>query len=637
MVRIRTVLTILAHAIALLGFIPLVAYLDNVPRLLFPAAFAASLLADRIGYELRGRIPTIISLLFFVFYVARFSAANLVGPAVNLLVVLLAIRLVSEKTPRNYLQIFALALFALAGSSLFSLDAIFLLYLVLLLVLIAVSLVILTFYETEGDLALSLAGLKRILAVALLMPAAAVPLMVLFFFIMPRAQVPLWNFLNVAGGKTTGFSEKVQPGSAAAIGEEKGVAFRVTCEKLAKNQLYWRGIVLNSFADNTWVREELPAGEAGHLDNGQTVPQTIYPEPGMQRYLFALNVPRQVAGIRSAISPDFVLTRSMAATGRRVRYEALSVSGATIRSPKGIDREFYLRLPAELPPRILSVGRDIGTRGTSDETRLQLLEEFYRASRISYATTALPVGKEPLDEFLFEKRRGHCEFFASSLAVLLRTAGVPSRLVGGYYGGDYNELGGYYIVTEAMAHVWVEVYLAGRGWVTVDPSQWAANSAGLRGTAPPGLSRRIRMSLDAFSYYWNLTVINYDLEKQVQLFTRANYRLKRLSVAGVVKGLLPVMGTLLVVMAALVVVKRWRRLSPEERLLRKFLRRVRDSHRLVPDPATGLLELAERTGNPRVMEFVAIYTGAVYRDRRLSAAEISRLKALLKAIKDGVR
>ena len=221
MVSIKTVLNFLAYGISLLGFIPLFPYLESVPRMVFPAALVCGVLADRNRYRIHPWLPNVISLLFFVFYAAQFTRENLVGPAVNLLVILLAVRLFSEKTARNYLQIFALSLFSFTSSSLFNLSPVFLVYLFLILVLIAVSLVILTFYSTSSEPIVSPRGLKKILSVALLMPVAALPLMFFLFMILPRTQFPLWNFLNIAGAKVTGFSEKVEPGSASAVGDSK--------------------------------------------------------------------------------------------------------------------------------------------------------------------------------------------------------------------------------------------------------------------------------------------------------------------------------------------------------------------------------------------------------------------------------
>jgi len=216
MVRISTVLNILTYCIALIGYAPLSPFLETVPRFIFPAALVAGFFADRKGKWLAGLLPTIVSILFFAFYAAQLHRDNLVGPAVNLLTVLLSVRLVSEKKVRNYQQIFALALFSLAASSLFTLDSLFLVYLISLLFLVAVTLVILTFHGADNAMVLPAAAVKKILSAACLMPAAALPLMCVFFIILPRTQYPLWNFLNASGSRVAGFSEKVEPGSAPA-------------------------------------------------------------------------------------------------------------------------------------------------------------------------------------------------------------------------------------------------------------------------------------------------------------------------------------------------------------------------------------------------------------------------------------
>lgn len=631
MVRIRTVLNSLACGIALLGFVPLFPYLETVPRLLFPAALAAGIMADRKGWPVRGRVPTVISLFCFIFYASQVGRDNLVGPAVNLLAILLAVRLVSEKSGRNYLQIYALSLFALAGSSLFSLDALFLCYFLLMLTLIAVSLVVLTFHASSSAQAVSRAGMKRIVSVALVMPVASLPLILLFFFILPRTQYPLWNFLNVGGAKVTGFSEKVEPGSAPAVGEVRNVAFRASCPKLPKNQLYWRGIVLNGFEGDAWVRREPPAGEDGIAGRGETVRQTIFPAPGRPPQLLALNIPRSISGLRHTAGPDCTYVKKGAAAGHE-KYEAVSALGATIIMKKGGDAAFYRTLPPRLSQRMAALGREIAARGRDDGERVALLGEFYRDARLTYATTGLPVGEGPLDQFLFEKKRGHCEFFASSFAMLLRAAGVPARLVGGYYGGDYNELGGYYVVSEDMAHVWVEAHLAGKGWVTLDPSVWAVNSAAIGENRERGAARSIAMTLDALGYYWNLAVINYDLERQLRVLSGAHGGLKRLAVPAQLKRLAPALLLLVFAVAGAVILLRRGRVTREERILRAFLRQVRREYGREAGPATGLHELAASLHDPRADRFAEIYGGALYRDRRLTPEQIRELKGLVRGL-----
>jgi hypothetical protein len=626
MVRVRSVLNLLACGIALLGYVPLFPYLEVLPRLFFPAALASGLLSDKRGLRVPPWISTLVSLLFFVYYLARFTRDNFVEPAVNLLVILLAVRLFSEKSDRNYLQIFALALFCFTSSSLFNLSPVFLVYLFLILVLIAVSLVILTFHSASSQPLVSPTGLKKILSVALMMPTAALPLMLVLFFILPRTQFPLWDFLTVGGGKVTGFSEKVEPGTAASVGEVKNVVFRVRCDKLPVEKPYWRGIVLNSFEGNAWVRRGLPPGEEVLSVKGQTIRQTIFPEPGRIPWLMALNIPRYISGVRHGRENDLTFASQGGGLGR-IRYEAVSALGDVIETRRAPDREFYLKVPGTLSRRLVDLGMNIAAKGKSDGEKISLLENYYSGLGLTYATTNLPVGDHPLDDFLFVSKRGHCEFFASSFAALLRVAGLPARLVGGYYGGLYNEIGSYYVVSEEMAHVWVEAYVDGKGWVTIDPSRWAVNFPAATAAAPRGL----RMAFDAFSYYWNLTVINYDLERQLRLVDSAGTGLKRLPMKTF---LTCALAALLLGVAAMVTIRAVKpgKRSRENRVLALFFRKVKREYRFEPAPDMGLFELSALLKDDRVSRFVALYGDAVYHDRKLGSDELRELKRIIGSI-----
>jgi transglutaminase-like putative cysteine protease len=629
MVRISTVLNILTCCIAIMGYAPLSPYLETVPRFIFPAALVAGFIADRKGRWLAGSLATVVSILFFAFYAAQLQRDNLIVPAVNLLTVLLSVRLVSEKKVRNYQQIFALSLFSLAASSLFTLDTLFLFYLIALLFLVAVALVILTFHGADNALVLPVAGVKGILSAACLMPSAALPLMCIFFIILPRTQYPLWNFLNASGSRVAGFSEKVEPGSSPSVGEVRKPVFRVNCGKLAKEQLYWRGGVLNAVVANAWVTGELPSGESGYVADTGAVRHTVYPEPGRSAYLFTLNVPLRFSGIRASLSGDFVL-KSRFATARRARYDVESVPGGVIRTRDKIDSEYYLRLPSPLSRRMAAVGREIAWEGKTDKERVELLKGFFLTSRINYATSGLPVSADPIDEFLFVKKRGNCEFFASSFALLLRAAGVPARLVGGYLGGEYNDLGGYYLVTEDMAHVWVEAHISGVGWVMIDPSTMSANIRSFGENRDRGLAFRVGMYIDSFNYYWNMAVISYDLEKQFRLLNKVNFQIKQLPVAFKPGKFLFWAGIALILPALVMAVARSRRGTREEKILRRFLRKLKGKYPFERLPSTGLHELAAHSGDPRVGKFVEVYCRAVYRDRKLTGEEYRVLKALLR-------
>ena len=247
--------------------------------------------------------------------------------------------------------------------------------------------------------------------------------------------------------------------------------------------------------------------------------------------------------------------------------------------------------------------------------------------------SGLPVGESALEEFLFDKRQGHCEFFASSFAILLRSAGVPARLVGGYVGGDYNELGGYYLVTERMAHVWVEAYLAGTGWVRVDPSVFAENSAEAVGAGGRGGAgaMTVRMFVDSLDHAWNRIVITYDFERQLDAARGISERIEGGGLKRYASRLLPV-AWIVICLAAVVYFWRWgmmQTFSRDQRLLRQFCRVIRRDTGIAPDLSRrGIFGLADASGDERVRRFADIYAGAVYRDRPLSDEEYAQLKTI---------
>jgi protein-glutamine gamma-glutamyltransferase len=625
MVRIKGVLNILTLCIALIGYLPLQSYLDPSARWFFPAALLLGSYLERRKSFLPPRVLTPLSILLFLYFAAGFSLDSLIVVTGDLLVVFLGIRMLGERSGRNYLQIFALSLFCLAASSLYSLSAVFLVYLLLLLFLLAVSLVVLTFHAHDPEIALGRGELKKVLGVSGLMPLAALPIMLFLFVLLPRTQYPLWNFLNV-GPKTTGFSDTVNPGSSSSMTEVKTVVLRAITPRISDQQLYWRGIVLNGFRENAWVRLPAPQEQSLLGERGITVRQEIYPEPSRNPYILALNVPRSITGLSNSDSGDVVFT-SLRQSEKRTRYLAVSVLSDAIRVKGELDRPFYLALPKTVSERLRAKGRELARPGLTAQAKLQLVEQFFRGQKIAYATSGLPTGSDPIDSFLFVAKRGNCEFFASSGATLLRLAGVPARLVGGYRGGSYNEMGGYYLVTEDLAHVWVEAYLDGRGWVTVDPSAWSTGFV-----RNEGFGKELRMYLDALGFYWNKAVINYDLEKQLSLVRSAGNKARNFRFPDHMLRPLALSVLALVPLVALLMFFLRRPRTVEERLLRRFLKAARRLHPSAFREEPGLFELAEAVHDPQVKEFAGIYGAAVYRDQRLKPGELVRLKEIIRIL-----
>jgi protein-glutamine gamma-glutamyltransferase len=628
MVKIATPLKNLSYAVCLLAVAPVYPYLDQGVQIFAPIALVAGIAFDRRPLSpVKGWQATLLAVLFFAFYALQLSRTNVIVPAVNLLVLLLALRLLTGKAARHYLQIFILALFTLAGFSLLSLSPIFLLYLVLLVLCITVGLVLLSFFAIDAQMVLTRREFVQVIRTALVLPAASLLLMLLFFVILPRTQHPLWHFLQPPPAEAAvGFSEEVRPGSVAAISSVREVAFRAEGEWLPDGERYWRAIVLNSPRGASWVRERPPIGERESISGGRSVKLIIYPEPKQQSFLPVLDPPRQVDGVRVEMSSDLLFGLNQGLS-RRIRYQGWSVSGGR-HEAAAVDGDFYLRRP-ELSPRLRAAAAELVAQGRSDAHKLALLEGFFLRQSLWYATDDLAGGADAIDDFLFTKKRGYCEFFASAFALMLREMGVPARLVGGYLGGEYNAMGGYYLVGEENAHVWVEVLIDGY-WRRHDPTRLALNAGAV---TPPGRRLgRVGSMADAFNYYWNRAVINFDLAQQLELLRAPKLHFSGLRSTMDTSALARLTLWLLtpMLLLALAFVCHRRRRSPEQRLLRSLLRKVQRHYRGPLPPTIGLHELALRVGDEHCRRFVELYGGAVYRDRPLTEQEQTRLRELLR-------
>src|SRR4029079_6296695 len=134
--------------------------------------------------------------------------------------------------------------------------------------------------------------------------------------------------------------------------------------------------------------------------------------------------------------------------------------------------------------------------------------EGYLRSNFAY-TLQLPstTPADPIASFLFERRQGHCEYFASAMAVMLRTLGIPSRVVNGFSGGEYNDVSSQYLIRASEAHSWVEAYIPGEGWMEFDPTPSGTGLA-------ESHSNRFMLYLDALASFWREWIVNFDLGHQ---------------------------------------------------------------------------------------------------------------------------
>lgn len=633
MVRIKRFLDLLAGFVALLSIGPVLAALDRPLLVVVLIAIPAGWWCDRRErYLLPTWLATLIAVAGMIFYAVQITRAEVAIPVVHAMIVLLAVRLLTPKEGRDYLQIFVLALFILAGSSLIHLEISFVVYLVLLIISVTLGLVMLTVFVTDRSLIMTRAELTRLIKVGLLLPAVSLLLMMVFFVVLPRTRHPLWNFLNPSSQGVVGLAETVEPGTFSQISGVKELVFRAVGPELAPEDRYWRALVLNQSQEGRWLRVEPPPEQQVRIDGPRTVQFGIYPEPRTDRYLMTLDRPTLLTGVYHNRSVDqMYLARS--AIDRRFRYEVTASPGGSLQVREGVDRDFYLIPPQEVSPRMRAVAAGIGTEGTGTAARVAALAEFFRGQELSYAQDDLASGPDPLDDFLFGKKRGYCEFFASAYVTLARLAGIPARLVGGYYGGDYNPLGGYYLVTEDTAHIWVEILDADNHWQSIDPSQWAINAATTLGIRDRSQLSALRQLADSLNYHWVQAIVVFDLAQQITLFRDAGESLRDLRAVRLQQGWWHAPAVLLACAVPIVLLLLRRRSSAEARLLAAFKKRVTQRYDAGwLRPGTGLAEIGEHFDDDNCREFARIYYGAVFCDRTLTTAERALLERLLKKI-----
>jgi hypothetical protein len=385
MVKIKRLLDQLSGVVALLSMGPVLAYLDRwllpVALLAIPAGYWCD---RRERYPLPAWLATLAALCGMAFYGLQITRDEVALPVVHAMVVLQVVRLLTPKAGRDYLQIFVLALFILAGSSLIHLEIGFIVYLVLLVFGVTLGLVILTVYVTDQKLAMSRADLMKLVKVGVVIPAVSLLLMTVFFVVLPRTRHPLWNFLNPSAKGVVGLAETVQPGSFAQISGTKALAFRAEGPELAPEDRYWRALVLNQPQEGRWVRSEPPGEGRPRIEGPAPIVFMVYPEPRTDRYLMTLDRPTMVTGVRYEQTVDQMhIARS--ALDHRFRFEVRASPGARLRVAGNVDRGFYLRAPAEISPRMRQVSAGIRDGSADVTVRISALAEFFRNQRLSYA------------------------------------------------------------------------------------------------------------------------------------------------------------------------------------------------------------------------------------------------------------
>lgn len=298
------------------------------------------------------------------------------------------------------------------------------------------------------------------------------PLALAAFWLFPRLPAPLWGVPERAMAKT-GLSDSMSPGEWIDLMGDESPALRVQFQGPTppQSQMYWRGPVLWRFDGRTWTAVEwFTAMTAPPVDLGATRwTYEVEVEPTENRQLVALELP-QSAPAGTQLSLDYTLqtARRLDNVTRWRMQAATPVSFQADLNP--MMRRLALSLPADYNPRTVALGVQWRREaGADDQAVIDRALAMIRAE-FAYTLDTPLLGRNHVDEFLFDVKAGFCEHYSSAFVVLMRAAGIPARVVTGYVGGVYNRLGDYWLVRRSDAHAWAEVWLPGRGWVRVDPT-----------------------------------------------------------------------------------------------------------------------------------------------------------------------
>ena len=369
----------------------------------------------------------------------------------------------------------------------------------------------------------------------------ALPLMAAFFLLFPRVNGPLLALPQDNRSANTGLSDSMTPGNIASLIKSEAVVFRVQFEgDMPRYQtLYWRGPVLTLFDGKTWRRQEFSAFVEPRYDTSAVpVRYAVTLESSPRNWLFALDAPATLpAGARLRSDLQLLTLRNL---GERYRYDMTSFLDYRFDAEASAQSlRQALRYDASRNPRTVALAKQWAAEDPRPDAVIgKAIALFNRQFRYTLEPPPLD-GPDPYDQFLFETKQGFCEHYAGTFTLMMRAAGIPARVVTGYQGGEVNPINHDLIVRQADAHAWSEVWLPGLGWRRVDPTaavspvrvEGGVNAAlGPIGVAAQlmaadrfGVLSMARFAWQAANSHWDNWVVNYNVEKQRDFFSRLGF------------------------------------------------------------------------------------------------------------------
>jgi protein-glutamine gamma-glutamyltransferase len=554
---------LISYAVVLCGFLTL--WVSGSFGIVITTLFVSSVISawflEKIGWQISERLGTILIFilvpLFYVgwkYHLLGFATTDTIvaGILARLILGLSVIKLFQKKADRDWLFLYLMAFFEVLLAAALSISALYLGSLILYLFVSVLAIIGFEIQKTsrivnKSSESKSFASgeiLNQLPFKKLPITAITILFLILFcaaplFFMLPRVGGAAGFGANQGGvSGMSGFSDKVTLGEIGRIQQNDEVVMRIRVEGEDNNAIggiRWRGIALNNFDNKTWskskvllkdqfVKSEKDIFLLDYSDKKNFAVQTIYLEPLDTDILFGLSRAVAVQGNFPVLKKDadggFSAVRN---NSERVSYkvhsdqwipsvEALKKDNSEYSTE---DKKDYLQIPPRFDERIGTLAAQI-TQNKSDKYDKAKAIEQYLQTQFGYTLELKASGEEPLADFLFNVREGHCEYFATAMVMMLRTQGIAARIVNGFQHGEYNDTAGVYVVRQKDAHSWVEVYFPKeKSWVTFDPTPFGGQN--LSGNSS-GVLSFVGKYIDALEAFWIQYFVSFDNQEQQSLF-----------------------------------------------------------------------------------------------------------------------
>ncbi len=603
--KAQNIIFVLSILIALIPFTAIISYISFYVNLIFLLIIVVSIFLHIKKIFLPVWLLNFISIGLIIMPFLSFSLEDILLPSIEALTLILSIRFLSKKSSREYFQIYLLSLLLLGSSSLFNISWIFLIRVLLMLICTIFAILLLTYMKEVKEDSIDFERFINLFKVAIFISFVSIPLSALFFVILPRTPVPL---MDIGFSKTkTGFSSTVNLGSVKDIEEDKTIIMRVKMERLSQ-ELYWRVITFDTFDGKRWHKRV--SEKQNTTVYGEKINYTVTLEPFTEQYLPVLDYPLKI--YMPEIFIEYPGTYRMKFSPEKtIKYSATSFINYHLKESTVLSA--YREIPESISKNIINLTQEI-TKGVLRkqeiaETILKFLGSY------QYSLKDLPTGEDSVEDFLFHKKKGNCEYFATAMALMLRIKGIPSRVVGGFKGGTYNEFGGYYIVRASDAHLWVEAWIDGQ-WHRFDPS---------------GKMYRTHESVifHIIDYLWNSIVLDYDIKAQFKL--ARSIKIPEIKFTKKILLILMATGILYVFFRI------YQDFNKKRDLLNRFFS-IMKKQGFERKKYEGLEEFVSKIHDAEVKlkaeKFVREYEKIYFKDREISKEEHRKLKVLLEELNE---